>query len=394
MSEDRPARRLVAERLDRLPPYLFAEIDRKRNEARERGVDVIDLGVGDPDLRPPEPVIEALARAARTEGSQRYSSYNGGPVLRQACADWFAAEYAVQLDPNAEILPLLGSKEGIGHLALALLDAGDEVLFPDPGYPVYRAGTILAGGTPLPLPLRPENGFIADLDELESLVSERTKIVWLNYPSNPTTAMADFKLFEGVVRLAQRHGFIVCQDAAYAQVVFEGRAPSFLEAAGAREVGVEFHSLSKSFCMPGWRVGFAVGNADVIAALGRIKTNLDSGIFLPVQEAASVALLKCRAEAAQLLDHYRARRDRMVDGLRAIGWDVPLPPATIYVWAPVPEGHDSMSFAALLLEQAGVVVTPGVGFGRFGEGFVRMSLTAPDESLDTSLERIGNAGLF
>jgi len=394
MSASEAGTDLSAQRLRELPPYLFAEIDRKRDEAVRRGVDVIDLGVGDPDLRPPEPIIERLCRAVKESDAHRYSSYSGTPELRRAFAEWFERRFGVSLDPDEEVLPLIGSKEGIGHIALALVNPGEEVLIPDPGYPVYRAGTVFAGGRPVVLPLRAENGFLPDLDELAGLINERTKLLWLNYPSNPTTAMADLGLFERVAALARERGVVVCHDSAYCELAFEEDAPSFLQAEGGLDVAVEFHSLSKTFCMPGWRVGFAAGRRDAIAALARIKRNLDSGIFKPLQAAAAEAVLSCTGQARALLDVYRARRDRFVGGLRKAGWDVPTPKATFYVWAPVPGGRSSAEFAALLLERAGVVCTPGVGFGRFGEGFVRMSLTAPDEQIDAAVERISEAGVL
>ncbi len=380
---------LGATRIRQLPPYLFAEIDRMKEEAIASGIDVIDLGVGDPDLTPPEAVIETLIHSAQDKDAHHYASYTGLPRLRQAFAGWFERRFGIKVDPDEEALPLLGSKEGVGHIFLAITNPGDEVLVPDPGYPVYTAGAILAGATPKYIPLRMENGFLPDINELRSLISSHTKMLWLNYPSNPTTALATMDIFEEIVGFANEHGLLVCHDAAYSEIVFDGKkAISFLQAPGARDVGIEFHSLSKTFCMPGWRVGFAVGNARAISCLAKVKTNLDSGIFLPVQGAAITALLECEEDTEKRCMVFENRRNRFVSGLKEIGWDVPLPPATFYIWAPIPSGYDSMGFSAHLLRQAGIVCTPGIGFGEYGEGFVRMSLTIPDDRLELALERI------
>lgn len=378
-----------AARIRKLPPYLFAEIDRMKEEAIASGTDVIDMGVGDPDLTPPKAVIETLIHSAQDNDAHHYASYTGLPRLRQAFAGWFETRFGIKVDPDEEVLPLLGSKEGVGHIFLAITDPGDEILVPDPGYPVYTAGAILAGAIPKYFPLRMENGFLPDIDELRSLISPHTKMLWLNYPSNPTTALATMDIFEEIVNLANEHGILVCQDAAYSEIVFDGKkAISLLQAPGAIDVGIEFHSLSKTFCMPGWRVGFAVGNAKAISCLAKVKTNLDSGIFLPVQDAAITALLECEGDTGKRCRVFENRRSRFVSGLKEIGWDVPLPPATFYIWAPIPGGYDSMGFAAHLLEKAGIVCTPGIGFGKHGEGFVRMSLTMPDDRLEVAIERI------
>ena len=379
---------VASQRIRNIPPYLFAEIDKMKAGALKRGIDVIDLGIGDPDLEPPRAVVDALIRGVQVEGSHHYASYDGVPRLREAFARWYEGRYGVRVNPETEVLPLLGSKEGIGHIFLSLIDGGQEVLIPDPGYPVYTAGTILAGGTPVYFPLRRKNAFLPDMKELKLLLTPHTKMMWINYPSNPTAAVAGVDTFQGIVDFAAANGLVVCHDAAYSEIVYNGgRSCSILQASGGMEVSVEFHSLSKTFCMPGWRIGFAVGNADVIQSLARVKTNLDSGIFLPVQEAAITALTECEEDARERCAIFEARCNQFVEGLRKVGWDVPLPPATFYVWTNIPRGYDSMGFCSYLLDRAGVVCTPGIGFGKHGEGFVRMSLTFPEERLEAALER-------
>ena len=359
-----------------------------REDARRRGIDVIDLGIGDPDIGPPEMIVESLVESARAAGTHHYSSYEGMPKLRAAFVRWFERRYGVSLDPDREVLPLLGSKEGIGHIFLSLIDPGQEVLLPDPGYPVYTAGTILAGGVPVSFPLREKNGFLPDVQELNLLVSPKTRMIWINYPSNPTAACADLETFQRVMDFAGQYGLVVCHDAAYSEIVFNGRrSPSILQAKGGRERGIEFHSLSKTFCMPGWRVGFAVGSAELIEALSRVKTNLDSGMFMPVQEAAVTALSECEEEVKKICVLFESRCTQFVRGLREMGWNVPMPAATFYVWAPVPHRWNSMDFCSHILEKTGIVCTPGIGFGSHGEGFLRMSLTMPENRLEEALDR-------
>jgi LL-diaminopimelate aminotransferase len=380
---------LMADRLRDLPPYLFARIDQMKSEALSRGVDVIDLGVGDPDVPTPKKIVDRLAAAAREAGSHHYSSYSGLRKLREAFSEWFRERFAVELDPDGEVLPLLGSKEGIGHIYFALFNPGDEVLIPDPGYPVYTAGATLVGAVPRYYALYEENGFLPDEESLKKLVTAKTRMLWLNYPSNPTGALAGIEDFEKGIRLARKGGFVVCHDAAYSEIVFDGKkAPSVLQVPGAKETAVEFHSLSKTFCMPGWRVGFAAGNREVISALAQVKTNLDSGIFLPVQEAAVTALRECREDAKRILAVFEDRRNRFVNALNGAGWKVTAPPATFYVWVKVPAGSNSMSFTSRLLRECGIVSTPGIGFGPNGEGFVRMSLTLPEDRLEKAIERL------
>ncbi len=378
-----------SEKLKALPPYLFSEIDRKKRQLVESGTDVVDLGIGDPDLPTPEPIVQALCDAAHDAATHRYASYTGSPELRRIIARWFEQRYHVKLDPDREILPLLGSKEGIGHLPTAFVNAGDEVLIPDPAYPVYRAGTIFAGGVPVVYPLRPENGFLPDLAEVKP--SPRTRMIFVNYPNNPTGAVAGLDVLGKIADFARKHSLILCQDAAYAEIAFDGTEPaSLMQTPVGREVGIEFHSLSKTFSMAGWRVGFAVGSPDILAGLGRVKTNLDSGIFEAVQRAAMCALTDCRTEQQQLLQQYDRRRHMLVNALRKAGWDVQPPVATLYIWMKVPDGGRSADFAEKLLTRLGIVVTPGIGFGEMGEGFIRMSLTAPDERIEEAARRFAS----
>ena len=379
----------LADRLQRLPPYLFAEIDRQKQEARARGIDLIDLGIGDPDLPTPPHVVEALGRAAREPKNHRYPDYEGLLAFRGAAAEWYHRRFGVTLDPATEVLTLIGSKEGTGHIPLAFVNPGDIVLVPDPGYPVYAAGTWFAGGEPHFLPLRAERDFLPDLDSVPSVVLARAKMLFLNYPNNPTAACATPAFFARVVAFARAHNLIVCHDAMYSELCFDGyRPPSFLETPGAREVGVEFHSCSKSYSMTGWRIAWVAGNRQVVAGLGRVKTNVDSGVFQAVQEAGIAALDGPQDYVAHVRGVYQERRDLVVAGLRRLGFPVTPPRATFFVWAPVPDGSDSRKWASRLLQEAGVVVTPGVGFGPAGEGFYRIALTVDKVRIAEALDRL------
>lgn len=379
----------TAERLTKLPPYLFAEIDRKKREVKARGVDVIDMGIGDPDLPTPPHVIKALQVAAEKPEHHRYPSYEGLLEFRQAVADWYRRRFGVRLDPQTEVLTLIGSKEGTAHMPLAFVNPGDVVLVPDPGYPVYAAGTWFADGECHFMPLRRDNGFLPDLSAIPTEVARRAKLMYLNYPNNPTSACATPEFFRSVVEFARRHDVIVCHDAMYSELKFDGYdPPSFLAAEGAREVGVEFHSLSKTYSMTGWRLGFCVGNAAAVGGLGKVKTNVDSGVFEAVQHAGVAALNGPHDLPERYRKTYQERRDVVVAGLRRCGWEVDVPKATFFVWAPVPDGRDSRAFASRLLEQAGVVVTPGVGFGPSGEGFYRIALTIGVERIAVAMERL------
>jgi LL-diaminopimelate aminotransferase len=380
----------LARRVEHLPPYLFAELDRKVAEKRAAGVDIISLGVGDPDSPTPSHVVEAAREAAGDPSTHRYPSYYGMPELRRAIAGWFRSRFGVELDPDTEVLPLIGSKEGLAHLPIAFVDPGDEALVPDPGYPVYETATMLAGGAPVPLPFPAERGFRPDFSRAR--VSERTKLLWLNYPSNPTAAVAELATFEEAVAFAWEHDLLLAHDAAYSEITFDGFvAPSVLQVPGAREVSLEFHSLSKGFNMTGWRIGFCVGGAEPVRALATLKTNLDSGIWNAVQRAAIAALTGPMDHLDTLRALYQKRRDVVVGTLNRLGWDLEPPLGSIYVWAPTPQGQTSAQFADLLLDRAGVVVAPGRGYGAGGEGYVRFSLTVPDDQLAEAMDRIAEA---
>jgi LL-diaminopimelate aminotransferase len=378
-----------AKRIDQIPPYLFAEIDKKKQELRKKGVDLIDLGIGDPDLPTPKLIIERLKTAAENPGNHRYPSYEGMIEFRTAVARWYEKRFSVHLDPQTEVLSLIGSKEGIAHVPLAFVNPGDYTLVPSPGYPVYRVSTLFAGGTPYFLTLRKENGFLPNLSEIPKEVAKKAKLLFINYPNNPTSAIAEKSFFEEVVSFARRYEVIVCHDAAYSEIAFDGYQPlSFMEVEGAKEVGIEFHSLSKTFNMTGWRIGFAVGHAEIVSALGRIKTNIDSGVFQAIQEAGTEALNHFDTPFPEIITIYERRRDILVKGLREIGLEVDLPRATFYVWFQVPRGYTSAQFASLLIEKAGIVVTPGNGFGEAGEGYIRMALTIDEKRLEEAIKRL------
>jgi LL-diaminopimelate aminotransferase len=383
-----------ARRITSLPPYLFAEIDRKIAEARRRGVDVISLGIGDPDQPTPASVVEEACRQARDPANHRYPSYEGLPAFRQAVAGWYERRFGVRLDPQAEVVTLIGSKEGIAHLSLCYVDPGDVNLVPDPGYPVYEIGTSFAGGTVHRMPLLAARGFLPDLTAIPTEVARRAKLLFLNYPNNPTGAVASPGFFAEVVAFARQYDVLVCHDAAYSEISFDGYvAPSFLETPGAREVGVEFHSLSKTYNMTGWRIGWMVGNAAAVEALGRVKTNIDSGVFQAIQYAGAVALRDEASHPQAMSRLYQERRDLLCDGLRNLGWPIEPPRASIYVWVPCPPGTTSTAFATLLLETAGVVVTPGVGYGQHGEGYFRLSLSVGISRIREALSRLEKAGI-
>jgi LL-diaminopimelate aminotransferase len=379
----------MAKRIDQIPPYLFAEIDKKKEEMKKKGTDVIDLGIGDPDLPTPKPIIERLKKAAENPGNHRYPSYEGMIEFRTAVAKWYERRFGITLDPRTEVLALIGSKEGIAHIPLAFVNSQDIVLVPSPGYPVYRVSTLFAGGTPYFLPLRKENGFLPMLSEIPGTVAKKAKLLFINYPNNPTSAVAEKPFFEEVVAFARRHQIIVCHDAAYSEVAFDGYRPlSFLEVEGAREVGIEFHSLSKTFNMTGWRIGFAVGHSEILSGLGRVKTNIDSGLFQAIQEAGTEALNHLDTPLPEIVNTYERRRDVMVRGLEEIGLEVDRPKATFYLWIRVPRGYTSAQFATRLLEQGGIVATPGNGFGEEGEGYIRMALTVDENRLREAIERL------
>jgi LL-diaminopimelate aminotransferase len=378
-----------AKRLDAVPPYLFAELERKVAQAERAGVDVISLGIGDPDLPTPPAVIEALAEAARDPRTHRYPTYHGTEEFRTAAADFYRDRFGVELDPGGEVIPVLGGKEGVGHIALACLDPGDLCLAPDPGYPPYTSGPVFAGADVHYLPLDEEHGFLPDLVAIPEEVLARANLLYLKYPNNPTGATAELDLFAQAVELARAHDLIVAHDNAYSEVAFDCyRPPSFLEAPGAKEVGVEIFSLSKGWNMTGWRAALVAGNPDVVERYRQLKTNLDSGMSEAIQHAAAVALTEERDFPREISEVYARRRDLLAEGLRAIGLEVASPRATPYFWVRVPEEHTSTSFTEHMLEQAAVLVSPGSSYGPSGEGFVRLSLTVPDSRLEEAVGRI------
>lgn len=378
-----------AKRINELPPYLFAEIDRRKREALARGVDLIDLGVGDPDIPTPPKIVEKLMEAASRPVNHRYPSSAGLLEFRQAVADWYQRRFGVKLDLVKEVVSLIGSKEGIANMAVGFVDPGDIVLVASPCYPVYHIGTAFCGGKSYFLPLTKANRFLPDLDAIPTEIARQAKMLWINYPNNPTAAVAEKGFFSRVVEFAQRHNIIVCHDAAYTEMGLDGYRPmSFLEVEGAREVGIEFHSLSKTFNMTGWRIGMAVGNPELVAGLAQVKSNVDSGIFQAVQEAAIEALRLGDQIIEPSRKIYQERRDILVSGLQQAGFECEKPRATFYVWVSVPKGLTSAQCTSKLLDEAGVITTPGNGFGEAGEGYVRFTICVDKERLKEVTERV------
>ncbi len=377
-----------ADRIKSLPPYLFAEIDRKKAELKKKGVDIISLAIGDPDLRTPDNIIEALKSAAGDVNNHHYPDYNGLLEFRQAVADWYKSRFNVELDPQSEVVSLIGSKEGIAHMPMAFINPGDITLAPDPAYPVYKTATMFAGGETYLMPLKKENKFLIDFKSIPEDVLKKAKLLFFNYPNNPTAAVADDDFYVEVIEVAKKYDILVCHDAAYTEMTYDGyRAKSFLEFEGAKDVGVEFHSLSKTYSMTGWRVGFVVGNKDAVAGLGKIKSNIDSGIFQAVQMAGIEALKGDQGCVGEMRAIFQERRDVLCDGLTSLGIKVEKPKATFYMWAEVPAGYTSVSFVDHLLS-AGVVVTPGSGFGSMGEGYFRMTFTLDKARISEAIERV------
>ena len=381
----------LATRLGKLPAYLFVDINRKIEEKRARGEDIVSFAIGDPDLPTPSHIIEHLCRAAHDPTNHRYPETNGLPELRQAIAEWYKRRFGVALNSEKEVLPLIGSKEGIGHVTLCFVEPGDIALVTDPGYPVYSMSTLIAGGEPYFMPLTEENDFLPDFNAIPAEVLVKAKLMWLNYPNNPTGATANLDFFGKAIDFAKDHNLAICHDAPYTEVYFDDqKPPSLLEVPGAKEVAIEFHSLSKTYHMTGWRIGMAVGNAETIDALFRVKSNLDSGIPQAIQYAAIEALRgsqECVSEHNAVLQR---RRDKLTKVLREIGLTTRMPKATFYVWARVPSGYTSVDFTSKLLDEAGIAVTPGIGYGREGEGYIRLSLTLPDDRLDKAIDRLSN----
>ncbi len=383
-----------ADRIKNLPPYLFATIDKMKQEALRQGKDLINLGVGDPDLPTPGPIVQALQSAAANPRHHRYPSYEGMLSFRQAVADWYRRRFGVVLNPEREVLTLIGSKEGIGHLPLAFINPGDTVLMTSPGYPVYHTGTLFAGGRSYFIPLTAKNGFLPDLAAIPEEVLRSAKMLFINSPNNPTSVTADLAFFESVVAFARRHNLLVCHDAAYSEIYYDGKPPvSFLQADGAKEVGVEFHSLSKTFNMTGWRIGFMVGHPDAVAGLAQVKSNLDSGVFEAIQQAGIAALEMDDMALSAIRRIYQERRDLLIPGLQKLGFNVTPPPASFYTWIPTPAGLSSADLTSRLISETGIVTTPGSGFGAAGEGYIRMTLTVSVDRLQEALCRMEKAGI-
>ena len=378
-----------AKRVQQLPPYLFVGISRIIAAKRAQGIDVVDFGIGDPDIPTPEPVLDALKSGSDKPANHRYPESEGLPEFRQAVTDWYGRRFGVELDPVTEAINLIGAKEGIGHAALCFIDPGDIALVPDPAYPVYSIGTMFAGGESHYVPLLEKNAWLVDFQEISTEAAKRAKVLWLNYPNNPTGAVASVRFFQEAVEFARQFDLYLLHDACYTEVTYDGYvAPSILQVEGARDMSMEFHSLSKTANMTGWRVGMAVGNSEMVNALMRVKSNLDSGLSQANQEMGIAALDLPGEWIAANNAKYRQRRDKLVSGLQAIGLDPNTPEAGLYIWSPTPPGYTSAEFAELLLNELDMVVTPGTGYGPSGEGFIRLSLTTPDEKVDEGLRRL------
>ncbi len=380
----------VAERIKKLPPYLFAEIDRLKDEIAKNGVDIIDLGVGDPDIPTPEAIIDVAKEALYDAKNHQYPSYVGMYGFREAVSNWYKNRFGVDVDPSREVVSLIGSKEGIAHFPLAFINKGDFALVPDPGYPVYPVSVMFAGGEVYKMPLKEENAFLPDLGKIPDDILRKTKIMFIGYPNNPTSAIAEREFYLDVVKLAKKYDFVVASDNAYSEISYDGYNPiSFLEINGAKDIGVEFHSLSKTFNMTGWRIGFVVGNGYVVNALGKVKTNIDSGIFQAIQVAGIYALNNAENLNKPIRKIFQDRKDKMSDALKRAGFDFKEPKATFYFWVKTPKGYTSSKFTKKLLEDKGIVVTPGSGFGDFGEGYFRISITSP--RIEEAVSRIRSA---
>jgi LL-diaminopimelate aminotransferase len=381
----------LSTRVENLPPYLFVQISKKIAAKKAKGEEVISFGIGDPDIPTPPHIIDELCRSARDPANHRYPESEGLPELRKTIADWYLKRFGVGLDSEKEVLPLIGSKEGIAHIALCLIDSGDVALIPDPSYPVYAIGTMLCGGEPYYLPLNEANHFLPNLEAVPKEVLKKSKLLWLNYPNNPTSATADLSFFNRAAEFAKKNNIAICHDGPYTEVAYDGYKPvSFLQATNAREVGIEFHSFSKSYNMTGWRIGMAVGNAKLIDALRRIKSNLDSGIPQAIQHMAIKAITGSQDCIPEHNLIYQGRRDRILATLKKMGISAAKPKASLYIWAQCPSGYSSAEFAEDLLEQVGVVVTPGNGYGANGEGYFRISLTIADAMLEKGLARLAS----
>jgi len=379
----------VAQRIQTIPPYLFAEIDRKKEEAIKKGVDIINLGIGDPDQPTPNNIIEKLRESVKDPKTHDYPPYAGTAKFRQAVTLWYKNRFGVDLDPDNEVMALIGSKEGIAHVFLAFIDPGDFSLIPDPAYPVYKTGTLFANGFPYIMPLLEKNNFLPDLEEIDKDIAQKAKLMFISYPNNPTAAVANKDFFEKVVKFANKYDILVCHDFAYSEMTFDDyKANSFLEVDGAKEVGIEFHSLSKTYNMTGWRLGFVVGNKKAISALSIIKTNIDSGAFKAIQQAGIEALTGPQDNIEKMNKIYTGRRNVVINGLNKLGWNLKPTKATFYIWIPTLNKMNSMEFSNLLLEKTGIIVTPGIGYGEYGEGYVRIALTVEEKRLEETIERL------
>ncbi len=385
----------TAQRIETIPPYLFAEIDKKKAEAIKKGVDIINLGIGDPDKPTPDNIIKKLNESVLDPKTHDYPPYEGTAEFRQAVALWYKNRFGIDLNPDEEVMALIGSKEGIAHIFLAFIDPGDFSLIPDPGYPVYKTGTLFANGLPYIMPLLEENGFLPNLEEIDEEIAQKTKIMFINYPNNPTGAVADKNFFEKVVKFAKKYDILVCHDFAYSEMTYDGyKANSFLEVDGAKDIGIEFHSLSKTYNMTGWRLGFAVGSKEAISALSIIKTNIDSGAFKAIQRAGIEALTGPQDNIESMNKIYTGRRNIVINGLNKLGWNLKPTKATFYIWIPTLSNMKSVDFANLLLEKTGIIVTPGIGYGEYGEGYVRIALTVDEKRLEEAMKRMEKAGIF
>ena len=380
----------LSDRLNNLPPYLFVEMDKAKRKAISEGKDIIDLGIGDPDEATPREIVESLYEASGDSMNQHYPLDQGTPDFRDRIKRWYEERFDVELDPEKDMLTLIGSKEGIAHMPLAFINSGDVSLIPDPCYPPYRGGTILAGGAVYDMPLLEENNFLPDLNSIKKEALKRARILYINYPNNPTAAVCEKGFFEDVVLFAKRHNLIVAHDAAYSEIAFDGYEPeSFLKVDGAKDVGVEFHSLSKTCNMTGWRVGFVCGNQKIVSAIAKIKSNIDSGVFTALQVAGITALDIAEKHLQRMNKVYQERRDVLIDGLNSIGWPTRKPKATFYVWTRIPKTHkSSIEFSKLVLDKAGIVITPGIGMGKSGEGYVRMALTVSKDRMQEAVDRL------
>ncbi len=384
-----------AKRLEKIPPYLFAELNSKREQLGLQGVDIINLALGDPDKPTPTQILQTMHQAIDDPSTHNYPPYQGTQEFREAAVNWMERRFGVTgLNPHTEIISSIGSKEAIHNTFLAFVEAGDYALIPDPGYPVYKTASIFAGGEPYSMPLKVENNFLPDLNIIPEEIARKAKLLWINYPNNPTGAIASLEFLGELVDFCRQYNILLCHDHAYSEMAYDGyKPPSVLQVAGAKDVAIEFHSLSKSYNMMGWRIGFVVGNATGIQGLRQVKSNVDSGVFKAIQKAAIAAFSTSDAELWALMSGYQKRRDIIVQGLQSLGWPIEPPEATLYIWVPVPLGYSSQEFVSLLLDRCGIMVAPGNGYGVNGEGFFRIALTIPEERMYEAIQRMRDAGI-